>query len=537
MTDTVTEPLMNTEANQLILTWPQMTLTLQIGDASAPIGLCHDENALREHKIVMISSVLPETPASIGGVCGNDVIEMIGCHNAAAFLLEGGEISAAAQEDGTLALGIRRPPVEVPVTDAHAAAPKVEAAVSEGAATKKAQLKKNLEADMAPTPLRKRNPGPCKHGKAGTDVPKRNRSEAEHLAESMCGRCGVHAVSKRKALQKKSLCCNNCPNHGPWCTMHDAPICSKNPDKKATKHEQGARGNDAGRKIPERAVEHEDGDEEDDSSQTDKIVHAVPEMEVEDEGCIAHDDEAGKMELARSRMIKVEDPAEKLRRAAEEKRVKADEKRLKAEDEKRLKAEEKRLKAEGADEEKRLKAEEKTLKAEEEKRLKAEEKRLKAEFDMARVESKAALQKIEQAELNQKKMLDAERKQQNKRQREEEKALMADVQKRIRSMGKAIVRGPAAQKAAEEKVAEEKVDSDEAAKEKATEEALAEYATAEEAVSEAAELATAELAEAKETAVEEAEMAPTEIAPAKDQEAMMVDTSEVAEMEGRAGNL
>jgi len=528
MTDIMTEPRMNTEAEQLILSWTQMTLTLQIGDASAPIGICHDENALREHKIVMISSVLPETPASIGGVCGNDVIEMIGCHDAAAFLLGGGEISAAAQEDGTLALGIRRPPVEVPVADAHAAAPKVEAAVSEGAsATKKAQFKKCVEADMAPTPLRKRNAGPCKHTKkAGADVPKRARAEEEPVAEAMCGRCGEHAVSKRKALQQKGLCCNKCPNHGPWCTMHDDPACSKNVEKKATKHEQRARGSDGGKKLPKRAVEHEDVDGEDDRSETDDIEHAVPEMEVENEKCIAQDDEADKMELARSRMIKVEDPAEKLRRAAEEKHAKAEEKRLKAEDEKRLKAEEKRLKAEGADEEKRLKVEEKTLKVEEDKRLKAEEKRLKAELDMARVESKAALQKIEKAELNQKKMLDAERKAQNKRQREEEKALMADVQKRIRSMGKAMVKGPAAQKAAEEKGAADQVDADEAAKE----EAAAETATAEEAVIEAtaAEQAAAKDTDAmmvetsEETAVEEAEMAATELAPAKDEEAVMV---------------
>ena len=60
--------------------------------------------------------------------------------------------------------------------------------------------------------------------------------------------------------------------------------------------------------------------------------------------------------------------------------------------------------------------------------------------------------------MNQKKMLDAERKAQNKRQREEEKALMADVQKRIRSMGKAMVKGPAAQKAAEEKGAADQVE-------------------------------------------------------------------------------
>jgi len=32
----------------------------------------------------------------------------------------------------------------------------------------------------------------------------------------------VHPINKRKALKVLGLCCNNCPNHGPWCTSHIA---------------------------------------------------------------------------------------------------------------------------------------------------------------------------------------------------------------------------------------------------------------------------------------------------------------------------
>lgn len=43
----------------------------------------------------------------------------------------------------------------------------------------------------------------------------------------LCTRCGKHPQNTRKAV-RKGLCCNKCPNHGPWCTMHSAdPPCKR----------------------------------------------------------------------------------------------------------------------------------------------------------------------------------------------------------------------------------------------------------------------------------------------------------------------
>jgi len=52
------------------------------------------------------------------------------------------------------------------------------------------------------------------------------REEATCLEPSLCTRCGIYAVNHRKSLRQRSLCCNKCPNHGPWCTMHLDPAAS-----------------------------------------------------------------------------------------------------------------------------------------------------------------------------------------------------------------------------------------------------------------------------------------------------------------------
>jgi len=63
----------------------------------------------------------------------------------------------------------------------------------------------------APTPLRAR----------------RNTALAVSLANRviscspLCTKCGMHPISSLKAVVR-ALCCNRCPDHGPWCTSHAA---------------------------------------------------------------------------------------------------------------------------------------------------------------------------------------------------------------------------------------------------------------------------------------------------------------------------
>ena len=35
----------------------------------------------------------------------------------------------------------------------------------------------------------------------------------------LCSRCGKFLVNHRKSV-RRGLCCNKCPNHGPWCTSN-----------------------------------------------------------------------------------------------------------------------------------------------------------------------------------------------------------------------------------------------------------------------------------------------------------------------------
>lgn len=342
----MTETVANSEAStkdqitNLYLSWPQRVVTLQIRDPAAPVGLRHHKDALREHKILVITDTVPETPAAEGGLCCGDVVDKIGSHDAAEFISGGGKIGAAAEDDGTLSLIVRRPNVEAPVADASVSLAKADAEISEATAGKRGpgRQKRRLEADLAPTPLRSRNLAP----------PNVNYPEKESLAscrseEPLCRRCGIYAVSKRKALQQKGLCCNKCPNHGPWCTMHERRTCGddvveKNPEMKSTAHECCTRGRDAGRKRPKMEVECENPLEQEE--ETDKM----------------EPDEEEPVEAPwRARLMVIEDPVEKRRKADEEKRLKAEEKRLKAEEEKCLQAEVKRLKANKDEEEKRLK--------------------------------------------------------------------------------------------------------------------------------------------------------------------------------------
>jgi len=69
------------------------------------------------------------------------------------------------------------------------------------------------------------------------------REEATCLEPSLCTRCGIYAVNHRKSLRQRSLCCNKCPNHGPWCTMHLDPAASsvsgENQNCTDSSHHQG----------------------------------------------------------------------------------------------------------------------------------------------------------------------------------------------------------------------------------------------------------------------------------------------------------
>mmetsp|Transcript_6692 Transcript_6692/g.10819 ORF Transcript_6692/g.10819 Transcript_6692/m.10819 type:complete len:816 (+) Transcript_6692:83-2530(+) len=75
----------------------------------------------------------------------------------------------------------------------------------------------------APTPLRSRvkeacnSCGPCEVADAS-----QQSANISSQSANLCKRCGVHPINKRKALKALDLCCNNCPNHGPWCTSHIA---------------------------------------------------------------------------------------------------------------------------------------------------------------------------------------------------------------------------------------------------------------------------------------------------------------------------
>jgi len=55
----------------------------------------------------------------------------------------------------------------------------------------------------------------------------------------MCTKCGEHPQSTRKGIQS-GLCCNRCPNHGPWCSRHHVPeqslhSCGQGQQPKATR--------------------------------------------------------------------------------------------------------------------------------------------------------------------------------------------------------------------------------------------------------------------------------------------------------------
>jgi len=69
------------------------------------------------------------------------------------------------------------------------------------------------------------------------------REDATCLEPSLCTRCGIYAVNHRKSLRQRSLCCNKCPNHGPWCTMHLDPAASsvecENQNCTDSSHQQG----------------------------------------------------------------------------------------------------------------------------------------------------------------------------------------------------------------------------------------------------------------------------------------------------------
>merc|ERR1711966_107295 len=114
-----------------------------------------------------------------------------------------------------------------------------------GSEAKHSQGSAGTVLDMAPTPLRRRrNAAQCTGGCAEADMPRGEAStEPARAEEPLCRRGGIYGVSKRKALQQKGLCCNKCPNHGPWCTMHEQSACrkvvtSRVPDTEAMKHDQ-----------------------------------------------------------------------------------------------------------------------------------------------------------------------------------------------------------------------------------------------------------------------------------------------------------
>merc|ERR1719235_467628 len=51
----------------------------------------------------------------------------------------------------------------------------------------------------------------------------RHRKEAPKplFCTPLCTKCGLHPANPKKGVTK-GLCCNKCPNHGPWCTVHMA---------------------------------------------------------------------------------------------------------------------------------------------------------------------------------------------------------------------------------------------------------------------------------------------------------------------------
>jgi len=58
------------------------------------------------------------------------------------------------------------------------------------------------------------------------DVSRPSEVAAPSMPEvPMCIRCGEHPVNSRKGIRIRGLCCNKCPDHGPWCTMHSAHNC------------------------------------------------------------------------------------------------------------------------------------------------------------------------------------------------------------------------------------------------------------------------------------------------------------------------
>merc|ERR1719201_1139803 len=44
-------------------------------------------------------------------------------------------------------------------------------------------------------------------------------------AVAVCTRCGTFPQNPRKGV-RAGLCCNKCPDHGPWCTQHSLHTCS-----------------------------------------------------------------------------------------------------------------------------------------------------------------------------------------------------------------------------------------------------------------------------------------------------------------------
>lgn len=52
--------------------------------------------------------------------------------------------------------------------------------------------------------------------------------------EALCKRCGLYPLNKRKAIRSKGLCCNNCPDHGPWCSQYAEKQCPGHNDVACT---------------------------------------------------------------------------------------------------------------------------------------------------------------------------------------------------------------------------------------------------------------------------------------------------------------
>jgi len=82
--------------------------------------------------------------------------------------------------------------------------------------------------------------GEAKPEQARAEVPKEEvpKEAAPVAEEALCIKCGIHPTNQRKALHQKGLCCNNCPNHGPWCTMHKENKSCKKPDMKKKQSEK-----------------------------------------------------------------------------------------------------------------------------------------------------------------------------------------------------------------------------------------------------------------------------------------------------------